>query len=613
MRCFPVLLIALLLAGCTAHAQTIDQTVCMPQAVSLLEEISTPEASAKGAVACYSLGQLRCSSILPFSDSLLLLSDTGENALVQKLDSSTCAITASLEFPASSDSASSLSVRRNGFSWHDAEHQQTLVIDDLLEIKCQIPDPEGLTGNPVLSGDGHILYYCTASAIRALDLQTGISRILKETAYSTQTVSGLLLNDSILHCRLQEGEQQRSLFLCTDTGNTLCVSEKTEAIFSNDTHFYAYLVEGKTRILAFGTQNDDCRSLVFPEYGTVQFPLPTVHRVLGITKVSTGEIQLNLYDLQTGLRQASQKLSVSGLPRAAAALTDGTVWLLMHDENNGSDTLYRWNPSLSPIIDPMEYTAPYNTREAPDLLGIGECTRYAQTLKDRYSIDIRTYKDVIDFQTGEVRVTYEHLPQVMMWELEQLDENLRNFPPDFLQTISQRFGGLSICILRDISVSSSQYIPNNNCGLFWKDNHPFIALVSGTDTRKGLYHSLCHLTDTIVLNGSSAYDTWNQHNPSGFTYDYDYAANEKRNSTAFLLDNSRYFVDMFSMSFPKEDRARIMEYAMTPEHGALFQTEAMQNKLRTICVGIREAFHLEKCTDAFLWEQYLHKPINPSA
>ena len=63
------------------------------------------------------------------------------------------------------------------------------------------------------------------------------------------------------------------------------------------------------------------------------------------------------------------------------------------------------------------------------------------------------------------------------------------------------------------------------------------------------------------------------------------------------------------MSFPKEDRARIMEFAMTPGNEKLFQTEAMQRKLSTLCLGIRKAFHLTGSPDIFLWEQYLHTPL----
>ena len=65
------------------------------------------------------------------------------------------------------------------------------------------------------------------------------------------------------------------------------------------------------------------------------------------------------------------------------------------------------------------------------------------------------------------------------------------------------------------------------------------------------------------------------------------------------------------MSFPKEDRARILEYAMTPGHEALFQATQMQAKLSQLCQGIREAYGLKKAEETFLWEQYLQTPLTP--
>ena len=59
------------------------------------------------------------------------------------------------------------------------------------------------------------------------------------------------------------------------------------------------------------------------------------------------------------------------------------------------------------------------------------------------------------------------------------------------------------------------------------------------------------------------------------------------------------------MSFPKEDRARIMEYAMLPGNEELFRPQLMQAKLKALCDGIREAYGLEKAEETFLWEQYL--------
>jgi hypothetical protein len=67
------------------------------------------------------------------------------------------------------------------------------------------------------------------------------------------------------------------------------------------------------------------------------------------------------------------------------------------------------------------------------------------------------------------------------------------------------------------------------------------------------------------------------------------------------------------MSFPKEDRARIMEYAMLPGNEGMFRASVMQAKLKKLCLGIREAFELEDAPEVFLWEQYLDRPLGPTA
>ena len=63
------------------------------------------------------------------------------------------------------------------------------------------------------------------------------------------------------------------------------------------------------------------------------------------------------------------------------------------------------------------------------------------------------------------------------------------------------------------------------------------------------------------------------------------------------------------MSYPKEDRARIMEYAMRAGNESCFESETMQKKLRQLCLGIRKAFDLETSSESFFWEQYLKQPL----
>jgi hypothetical protein len=50
-----------------------------------------------------------------------------------------------------------------------------------------------------------------------------------------------------------------------------------------------------------------------------------------------------------------------------------------------------------------------------------------------------------------------------------------------------------------------------------------------------------------------------------------------------------------------------MEYACMEGNAHYFQSEIMQNKLKTLCEGIRKAFWLEGYQEPLLWEQYLSR------
>jgi len=621
MRCFPALLLILaLLSGCAAQASSgsdsnLAEDSAALESVCLYDPNSTLEAATHGALRCFPLEKDSCDGLHPTIDGLFLFAAGESSTTVSKLNSAEGLITASIELPFPiGPQDSSFHAFGNGFSCFDAIGRETIVLDVNLQIVLRIPAPKELTGMPILSADGNTLYYCTATAIRALDIPTGISRVLKETAYPSQSISGLHLNDAILACTIFDGLEGSCLFLSTENGDTLHVGENIQNLQTSNSHFYAGIQEGIRLSWVFGTVGEAAQTLLFPDADTTACILAQQHRAIGMGLRTGGKATLDAVDLKTGHRTASLSFTAETLPRSVVGLPDGTVWFLNYDKNYGCDTLYCWNTTLSAVSDAHDYTGLYFTRESPDNDHIAECIQLAQTMEAKYGIEVLVYQDAVNFQPEDYRLTYEHQAPVLLQELQKLENNLQNYPREILQTIAQRFDGLTICIVRSFTPISGLASPESANGLpFWDGHHAYIALAAGSDTQRALYHQLCHLIDTIVINACSKYDTWNQLNPTGFAYDYDYTANQSRNSTAYLLDNSRYFVDMYSMSFPKEDRARIMEYAMTPGNKSLFQTDAMQAKLKTLCLGIREAFGLEEQAEEFLWEQYLHMPLSPSA
>ena len=109
-----------------------------------------------------------------------------------------------------------------------------------------------------------------------------------------------------------------------------------------------------------------------------------------------------------------------------------------------------------------------------------------------------------------------------------------------------------------------------------------------------------------MLTESIACDQWDKLNPSDFQYTY----GNPVDGSSWLPSGRESFVDTDSMYSPKEDRARIMAYAMTAGHEVLFQSPYLQAKLQQICIGIRDAFDLKEEQTAFPWERYLNAPVS---
>jgi hypothetical protein len=141
---------------------------------------------------------------------------------------------------------------------------------------------------------------------------------------------------------------------------------------------------------------------------------------------------------------------------------------------------------------------------------------------------------------------------------------------------------------------------------FFNDTEAYVVITAGAYSEQALYHELYHVMETHILTESIALDQWEALNPSNFTY------NENlQDSEIYLKGQTRAFVDHYSMTSPKEDRARVLEYAMLSGKQERFQSEYMQRKLTAVCTGIREAYKLKKHPQALPWEQYLINSLIP--
>ena len=231
-------------------------------------------------------------------------------------------------------------------------------------------------------------------------------------------------------------------------------------------------------------------------------------------------------------------------------------------------------------------------------------------MSQRFGVEILVWKDAVAEQPWDYDLEPEYLVSVIQRELKLLEQRLSYYPGNILPDTASHFTGLRICLVRAITGTAESGSLDSATGLqFLIGTDAYVALAAGEYSDRALYHELFHVMETHILNESIAFDQWDALNPAGFSYDYDYRANAQRDAGVYLEGENRAFVDTYSMSFPKEDRARIMEYAMLSGNQELFRGQIMQEKLKTLCQGIREAYGLKKSSETFLWEQYLRKPL----
>ena len=603
-----LMLACLMLCGC--EAQTVPQTVpteaifqtAPPETrpVSLYAPGHPLEQAAPGALRIYPL-ETPARKLILLGGSLLLVRDNSLCLLAA--DTVTPAASVPLDFPMDAGNPS-LRVEQDALSYYDPVRRETVILSHRLKEVGRIAAPEGMIGNPILSADRNTLYYCTANAIRAWDLETGVRRCVKEMAYEVQELTGLHQSDTILQCRISDGGETRTLFLSAETGQQVEAVTGEAFLKTGSSGYCAEIPEGGVTLCLFGEDRQDVRLLTPRDLYADRIYLEDSNQVLTLSRQEN--LVLDCYELNTGLRRAS--LTLAGGYRCLSAVSWGDAVFLLLESGDGNALICRWDSGASATQtgDSHRYTGPRYTRKAPDSDALAACQAEAARIGEKYGIQVLVWEDALSVQPWDYTFQTEYLAPVLRRELSDLDRRLAFFPPEILEGIRSHFGGLTICLVRDIRGAAASGSLQKATGVqFRSETSACIAIAVGQYAERALYHEMYHAMETRLLTDSAALDRWDSLNPKGFFYDLDYAVNAQRRGDTYLQADTRAFIDTYSMSFPKEDRARILECAMRDGCEDLFRSDTMQNKLQCLSQAIREAYGLKKSTEVFRWEQYL--------
>lgn len=611
-----LLVLTMLLCGCAKEETPETSTTTQPQTTTTAppeperlpsgpyEHFYVPDSAVEkatnGAVKEYDMGD--CYGVLTFGEGLLLLSGEDDTLLTYvKPDGSLADCELDELYLVPMD----LTVLpENRLAYYDAARRAMIVLDDSLKEVKEISLPEAMEEPPVITSDGSRIYYLTTEQLRYLDVKSGIDKLLKEMSFPVQLIEELHFNDSLLECFTMDGDYIQSLLISTQTGQMIYSAEDMPFMTTSGENYFATIYEGSVAQYLFGKRDEKPSCLI--AQGDVYLEAMQMQGVVSCEE-SEESVCLNYYDLVSGTRSSAVELPFAYLPYSLTEdVQNNAIWILMMDDD-GKSKLYCWDLSQSKTGDITACVTPYYTRENPDRDGLADIADKAKALGQKYGIRIRVYEEAVSVQPSDYTFEKEYLVPVYRKYLAELEKALSQYPEGFLKKVGTTSGNGKITI----SLVKAAY-GNNDLGSldsadgvhFYDDGNVYIALVMKERFSPTLYHELFHSIDTYVLNHCNIYDDWEKLNPKGFRYDNDYVSNQFREDDQYL-EEDRWFIDMYSMSYPKEDRARIMEYAMESGNEEYFESKNMQKKLSTLCKGIRTAFGLKKYSGVLPWEQYL--------
>lgn len=592
-----LVLVMVLLCGCGANPNAQQSGITEPaeemddqvQLVSLYDPASEAERVSGGALRAYLLGDGKYTGLMNFGSKLLVISEGGEMTLLQG-EMGEIVATAATDL-AESWGSSDLCAGPQSLAYYAPAKQEVVMLDERLQTTKRIPLPQDIQGKPLIQLKRGEILYCTEGQIRAMNIQSGISRMVRSHENVAQELLGSYFDDAIVSCMITDAQGNASvLYLDSQTGQEVDKRATHTSLLTWGQSYYAQLTQNEGGQLVYGSRENVMMRL---DAADQQFyPALESGCVVGVTALEEG-LQLNCYDLTSGNKSAA--VTLPGHTALTALVSDGScIWAL------ADQTLYRWNVTKSSVKEDAVYTSQMYTEDAPDEEGMARCKERAAKLESRYGFTLALYRDA-QKNGSRYGAQTEYQTGLIDQALDAVERVLNKLPEGFLG------------ITGDVRVSLVHSLDNEaNSALYWESGACHIIL-AGTDIEEALMLGIGNAVDTRVLGNSFDYDTWDELNPWWFDYTYDYEKNLKRNNPENCLEGSnRYFTDEIAMSFPTEDRARLFANALMDDNAEMFEASPIQKKLRSVCIAIREAYDYQKDTQIFTWEQYLAKPIAPS-
>ena len=576
----------LLLCGCAINVPLVTEPTEDPVASTQATLPTEPAPLPVEALVAFPDSFAGCTGVAMLGKNILVSYETGW----QLLSGVNLIPIAELEKTLPSLDSSLVQIRETGVAVYDASTHSIYFLDAFLEEWGNYQLGELEASSLCLSSDWSTLYYSGENGVFALDLNTGISRTLTDI-YTDLTLERTVQKDKVLCCV----DNGNVFYLSTTTGEMLVENSDILQVTADGDWFFGQWNHEPMKEWIFWQEDYQLWTLWPIEEEAQICPVLKNGGLVFLSKYGT-KCKLSFFDLETGVMK--DQIQLPGEPQWIQG--DGaSIWICV------ADSLYHWWPELGEQEDTEFYIQKHQSSDSPDEAGLEQIRQQTQQMLDAYGVEILIWQDAAALMPENSAFVPEYMTQMYEKTLAELDSLLQQFPKEMLLGMADwtQSGRVKILLVRELLDNSYPLVATQGMQ-FYENGDMYLVLQTGGSVTAAFYHQLAHVMETAILSGSTAYYEWDTLNPKGFSYDNDYAKNALREDSKYLEGANRYFIDLYSMSFPKEDRCRIFEYAMQPGNEEYFQSTAMQKKLKRVCKGIREAFALTG--EDYLWEQYLN-------
>lgn len=590
-----LMLVLLLLTGCAGQGSQEPTEETQPRQEGLYAPEHTLEQQTDSAVRVYPLGTDCYTNLYMMGSKVLLISGEGDGTV---LHGDNGIVTAEHKLEGFLPGTSVFDVDVKGAAYYVPESREVVLLNPQLQETNRIQLPEDVQGKPAISLASNEIFFCRPNEIRALNISSGIARLIKSHIVTEQTITGCYFNGKVIGCLSTDSNNiQRQLYLDASNGTTLEEDSWVYELKTCEDRLFVRRIDNRIDQIIIGTLEGE-RKLLSLQEGEIAAEALALNGAVSYRQAETGTI-LSFHDFSLGQTTAQITLHQVGAPMAIGS-DQHFIWALVQDPaDTGTLLLLRWDVSKSQLAQPAAATATLFTADAPDTEGLKLCEDKADDLNDAYGVRVSVWEDAVK-KTGGYQVTAEHQPAILDEMMTRLEPALQLYPDGFLRK-TVKSGWIRIGLVRSIE-SGEPWVQ------YWENGDCYLLLTSQADFSEAFLETLGYAVDSRVLGNSRDYDTWNQLNPERFVYTAE-AEGQTQDVAAYMDGETRAFVNMQAITSATEDRRQLFIAAMGDGNESVFQSAAMQAKLRRMCEGIREAYGLEKKKELFRWEQYLTEPM----